>query len=31
MITVPNQDIVRVEKEKCDADNIYAKININAI
>ena len=31
MTTVPNQDIVRIEKEKCDADNIYAKININAI
>ena len=31
MITVANQDIVEVHKEKCDTDNIYAKININAI
>lgn len=31
MITVPNQDIIEIQKEKCDEDNIYAKININAI
>lgn len=31
MVSVPNQDIVEVQKEKCDKDNIYATININAI
>ena len=31
MNTVPNQDIVEIQKEKCDKDNIYAMININAM
>ena len=31
MTTVANQDIVTVQKEKCDTDNIYAKINIEAM
>lgn len=31
METVANQDIVTIQKEKCDADNIYAKINIEAM
>lgn len=28
---VANQKVVSVNKEKCDTNNIYAKININAI
>ena len=31
MKTVANQDVVEVQKEKCDKDNIYAVININAM
>ena len=31
MYSVANQDIVEVQKEKCDADNIYAMVNINAM
>ena len=31
METFVNQDIVEVQKEACDTDNIYAKINIKAI
>lgn len=31
MQTVPNQQIVSVNKEKCDKENIYAKINLDAI
>ena len=29
--TVPNQKIVKVQKEKCDKQNIYAAINIEAL
>lgn len=29
--TVPNQKIVKVDKEKCDKNNIYATINIEAM
>lgn len=31
MYSTSNQDIVEVQKEKCDTDNIYAKINIDAM
>ena len=31
MATVPNQEVVTVNKEICDKDNIYAKINIEAM
>lgn len=31
MKTVANQDVVEIQKEKCDKDNIYAVININAM
>lgn len=31
METFANQDIVTVTKEKCDKNNIYATININAM
>lgn len=31
MVSVPNQDIVEVQKEKCDKNNIYATINIHAM
>lgn len=31
MTTVANQEVVSIQKEKCDADNIYAKINIEAM
>lgn len=29
--TVPNQKVVKVNKEKCDKDNLYATINIDAM
>lgn len=31
MTTVPNQDVVTVNKEACNKDNLYATINIRAI
>ena len=31
MYSTANQDIVEVHKEKCDKDNIYAMINIDAM
>lgn len=31
METNPNQDVVEIHKEKCDKENIYAMINIEAI
>ena len=31
MITYPNQNIVKIVKEKCDKDNLYAMINIEAM
>lgn len=31
MITVANQEVVEIQKEKCDCENIYAKINIEAM
>ena len=31
MNTVPNQKEVKVIKEKCDKDNYYATINLNAL
>ena len=31
MVTVANQDVVEIHKEKCDKDNIYAMINIEAL
>jgi hypothetical protein len=31
MITYPNQQVVKVEKEKCDKQNPYTKINILAL
>ena len=29
--TVPNQKVIQVHKEKCDKNNLYATININAL
>ena len=31
MITVPNQKIVRIEKEPCGKGNLYAAINLKAL
>jgi hypothetical protein len=31
MITVANQEIAEIKKEVCDSNNIYAKINIEAM
>jgi hypothetical protein len=31
MYTNPNQEVVTVNKEICDKDNIYAKINIEVM
>jgi hypothetical protein len=31
MQTVANQEVAEVKKEPCDTDNIYAKINIEAM
>lgn len=31
MNSSPNQDIVKVEKEKCDKNNLYATINLAAM
>ena len=31
MTTVPNQDVVTVNKEACNKDNLYTTINIRAI
>jgi hypothetical protein len=31
MVTVPNQEIVEVTKEKTDKNNVYACINIEAM
>lgn len=31
MYSTANQDIVTITKEKCDTDNIYAKVNIQAM
>lgn len=31
MTTVENQDVVEIQKEKCDSNNIYATINIKAM
>lgn len=30
-MSFPNQKIVTIQKEKCDAQNLYAKINIQAM
>ena len=31
MITVPNQKVIRIEKEPCGKGNLYAAINLNAM
>jgi len=31
MRTVANQDVVTVQKERCDRDNLYATINLQAM
>lgn len=31
MISYPNQRKIIIQKEKCDIDNIYAKINLEAL
>ena len=31
MQSYPNQDFVMIQKEACDTNNLYAKINLNAM
>ena len=31
MVTVPNQKVVKVQKEQCNADNLYAMYNLDAL
>lgn len=31
MVTVPNQKVVKVQKEQCDNEHLYAKYNLKAL